>query len=90
MHSHPNSHSHSRSHSHSHSDKPDEALPLLNPESRTAALYEPQAPTKKSPTDGASEGLLGVEMQELKVVRRADTFRNPVDYREKTRTDMAP
>ena len=63
---------------------------MLDPESRTAALYEPQAPTKKSPTDGASEGLLGVEMQELKVVRRADTFRNPVDYREKTRTDMAP
>eukprot|EP00619_Florenciella_sp_RCC1007_P002070 CAMPEP_0205927532 /NCGR_PEP_ID=MMETSP1325-20131115/22794_1 /ASSEMBLY_ACC=CAM_ASM_000708 /TAXON_ID=236786 /ORGANISM="Florenciella sp., Strain RCC1007" /LENGTH=133 /DNA_ID=CAMNT_0053296417 /DNA_START=78 /DNA_END=479 /DNA_ORIENTATION=+ len=71
-------------------DKPDEATPLLDPDSRTAASYEPQAPTKRSPADSFSEGLLGVEMMEFRVSRRVDTFRNPVDNREKTRTDMAP
>ena len=71
-------------------DKPDKALPLADPGSRTAALYEPQAPTKNSPTDEELEGLLGVEMQEFEVARRVDTFRNPVDYREQARSDMAP
>ena len=68
------------------------------PPSLTSENFEPQAPTDAYPastdlhelTDDAGEGLLGVQQQEFAVVRRVDTYRNPVDDREAVRTDMRP
>ena len=57
-------------------------------------LYEPQAPSAATPAQlhgaAGAEGLLGRESFMLRVVDRADNFRDPFTLREEERVDMDP
>ena len=41
---------------------------------RVGTSFEPRAPSRREPWDDRGEGVLGAEMQELRVVRRLSAF----------------